>query len=59
MDTVTEYEMAIGMGRQGGLGIIHRFMPIEDQVEQIRKVKRSGIFINPVPVTINLDDNYA
>ena len=59
MDTVTEYEMAFGMGRQGGLGIIHRFMPIEDQVEQIRKVKRSGIFINPVPVTINLDDNYA
>ena len=59
MDTVTEYKMAIGMARQGGLGIIHRFMPIEDQCNQILKVKRSGVFINPVPVTINIDDNFA
>lgn len=55
MDTVTEYQMAIEMARQGGLGVIHRFMPIEDQCEQILKVKRSGVFINPVPVTIAVD----
>ena len=58
MDTVTEYQMAIEMARQGGLGIIHRFMPIEEQCEQILKVKRSGVFINPVPVTIAVDENY-
>jgi len=59
MDTVTEYQMATEMARQGGLGIIHRFMPIEAQCEQILKVKRSGVFINPVPVTIRVDENYA
>lgn len=52
MDTVTEHKMAIEMARQGGIGIIHRFMPIEDQVEEIKKVKRSGVFMNPNPVTI-------
>lgn len=55
MDTVTEYQMAIEMARQGGLGVIHRFMPIEDQCAQILKVKRSGVFMNPVPVTISVD----
>lgn len=59
MDTVTEYQMAIEMARQGGLGVIHRFMPIEDQCAQILKVKRSGVFINPVPVTISVDENYS
>jgi IMP dehydrogenase len=44
--------MAIEMARNGGLGIIHRFMPIEDQVGQILKVKRAGVFINPNPVTV-------
>ena len=52
MDTVTEYRMAIEMARQGGLGILHRFMPIEDQVNQILRVKRAGVFMNPNPVTI-------
>lgn len=41
------------MARQGGLGILHRFMPIEEQVNQIEKVKRAGVFINPSPVTIS------
>ncbi len=59
MDTVTEYQMAIEMARQGGLGVIHRFMPIEDQCAQILKVKRSGVFMNPVPVTISVDENYT
>lgn len=51
--------MAIEMGRQGGLGIMHRFMPIEDQCDQILKVKRSGVFVNPTPVTIKVDENFA
>ena len=50
--------MAIEMARQGGLGIIHRFMPIEDQCNQIRKVKRSGMFINPNPVCVEEDSNF-
>lgn len=47
------------MARQGGLGIMHRFMPIEEQCEQILKVKRAGVFVNPTPVTIRVDENYA
>lgn len=40
------------MARNGGLGILHRFLTVEQQVEQIEKVKRAGVFINPTPVTI-------
>ncbi len=47
------------MARQGGLGILHRFMPIEEQVSQIEKVKRAGVFINPSPVTISEDCTFA
>ena len=49
MDTVTEAEMAIAMARQGGLGIIHKNMSIEEQAELIDRVKRSesGVITNP------------
>ena len=50
MDTVTESRMAISMARQGGLGILHRNLSIEDQVAQVDLVKRSeaGMITNPV-----------
>lgn len=53
MDTVTEAKMAIAMARQGGLGIIHKNMSIEDQAEQVDRVKRSesGVITNPFFLT--------
>lgn len=53
MDTVTESRMAIAMARQGGLGILHRNLSIEDQVEMVDRVKRSesGMVIDPVTTT--------
>jgi IMP dehydrogenase len=53
MDTVTESEMAIAMAREGGIGIIHRFMSIEEQVQQIARVKKSESFVveNPISLT--------
>lgn len=55
MDTVTEAEMAIAMAREGGLGIIHRFMTIEEQVEEVIKVKRSEGFLVDKPYTVAPD----
>ena len=42
MDTVCEHEMAIAMARLGGIGILHRFMPIDAQAEQVERVKEAG-----------------
>lgn len=52
MDTVTEADMAIALARQGGIGIIHRNMPIEEQVENAKKVKRAESFIIRDVVTV-------
>ncbi|MFH0701840.1 MAG: IMP dehydrogenase [Candidatus Woesearchaeota archaeon] len=55
MATVTEHKMAISMAREGGLGVIHQFGTIGEQVEEIRKVKRSTSFIIDNPISINQD----
>jgi IMP dehydrogenase len=54
MDTVTEAELAISMALEGGLGFIHKSMKIEQQAEQVRKVKRSqsGLILDPITLNI-------
>jgi IMP dehydrogenase len=55
MDTVTESSMAIAMAQQGGMGILHRFMSLERQVELVRKVKRAESLVVLNPLTISPD----
>jgi IMP dehydrogenase len=59
MDTVTEGALAIAMAQAGGLGVIHRNMPIEQQQAEVRKVKKfeAGMVVNPV--TIHPDETLA
>ncbi len=53
MDTVTDAKMAIAMARQGGLGVVHKNMSIQEQADEVRKVKRSenGVIIDPFFLT--------
>ena len=55
MDTVTESAMAITMARQGGIGIIHRFLSVSEQVTEVSKVKRSEGILIEQPMTITPD----
>ncbi len=52
MDTVTEADMAITVAREGGIGIIHRFMALEDQVAQVSRVKRTESIVIENPYTL-------
>lgn len=54
MDVVTESEMAIAMAREGGIGIIHRFLSIEEQARQIERVKKAESYIVEKPITMTL-----
>src|SRR5271163_1748286 len=52
MDTVTEAALAIAMAQAGGIGVIHRNLAIDEQAEQVRRVKKfeSGMVVNPVTI---------
>ena len=55
MDTVTEASMAVTIAREGGIGIIHRFLTIQEEVNEVLKVKRSGSVMIENPYSVNLD----
>jgi len=55
MDTVTESSMAMAMARAGGIGIIHRFLSVQEQANEVLKVKRSGSVIIENPYSISSD----
>ncbi len=55
MDTVTESSMAVAMARVGGIGVVHRFLTIEEQASEVLKVKRSGSVMIENPYSISSD----
>ena len=55
MDTVTEHEMAIAIAQEGGIGIIHKNMSIQQQADQVRRVKRSESGMISDPITLNIN----
>ncbi len=59
MDTVTEANLAVALARQGGIGIVHRNMPVERQVEEVDRVKRSESGMIVDPITIGPDESIA
>ena len=59
MDTVTETRMAIVMARFGGIGILHRFMPIEKQAEMVERVKRAESIVVDEPIVISAGSSIA
>ena len=59
MDTVTEGRMAIAIARQGGIGVLHRNLSIEEQAQQVGLVKRSEAGMVTNPVTCTPDDTIA
>src|ERR671921_1661016 len=59
MDTVTESRMAIAMARQGGIGVLHRNLSIDDQAHQVDLVKRSESGMVTDPVTVGPDATLA
>ncbi|HOP58174.1 MAG TPA: IMP dehydrogenase [Bacteroidales bacterium] len=59
MDTVTEDDMAVAIAREGGIGVIHKNMSIEDQAAQVKKVKRAENVMIFDPITINLNATVA
>lgn len=59
MDTVTEIELAIALAREGGLGVIHKNMSIEEQADQVDRVKRSESGMISKPITIAPDKTIA
>ena len=59
MDTVTEASMAVALAREGGLGIVHRFMTVEQQVKQVEKVKRAEGFLIENPYSIDAQSTVA
>ena len=59
MDTVTEESLAIAIAREGGIGVIHKNMSIEDQARQVRKVKRAENIMILDPITILEDGTIA
>ncbi len=59
MDTVTEASLAIALAREGGMGILHKNMSIEQQADQVRKVKRSESAMIADPITLTVDATIA
>lgn len=55
MDTITEVDMALAIGKLGGLGILHRFMPMEEQVKQAEQLKSAGLGIRAASVGVQDD----